>query len=235
MHLFYSPDIQDVPVYVLSEEESKHAVRVLRLNTGDEVWLTDGIGSMYRAQILDNHPKRCSLQIVERMPEYGKRNYRLHMAVAPTKNNARFEWFLEKATEIGIDEITPLLCDYSERDNVKVERLNKVITAAVKQSLKAYHPKLNVSDTFANYLKFASTKKAFIAWCNAPAQDRLENFVKAGEEVVVFIGPEGGFSEKEITQARAVGVTPVSISTNRLRTETAAVVACHSIAFINKA
>lgn len=234
MHLFYTPDIEDKDIYQLSEEESKHAVRVLRLNTDDEVWLTDGKGNMIQAKVSDNHPKRCALQIVKRISEYGKRKYRLHLAVAPTKNIARFEWFLEKATEIGVDEITPILCEHSERDIVKTDRLNKVITTAVKQSLKAYHPQLNPMKKFSAVLKEQKKSKMHLAWCSATEDMRIETFIEPEEDVLIFIGPEGGFSPNEIEEAKDLGVSLVSISSSRLRTETAAIVACHSLAFINK-
>ncbi len=234
MHLFYTPDIEKDDFYQLNEEESKHAVRVLRLNIGDEVWLTDGKGTMIQAQLVDNHPKRCNLKIVKRIEKYAKRDYRLHMAVAPTKNISRFEWFLEKATEIGIDEITPILCEHSERNTIKADRLNKVITAAVKQSLKAYHPKLNGLRKFSDLLKENRDSKMLLAWCEATKENRIDNFVKPKEDILVFIGPEGGFSDNEVKQAKDAAVNLVSISDSRLRTETAAIVACHSIAFINK-
>ncbi|MCD6091857.1 MAG: 16S rRNA (uracil(1498)-N(3))-methyltransferase [Bacteroidales bacterium] len=234
MHLFYTPDIEDDQYYQLNEEESKHAVRVLRLTNGDEVWLTDGKGNMIKAELIDNHPKRCNLQIIERKSQYGKRNYHLHMAVAPTKNNERFEWFLEKATEIGIDEITPILCDHSERSSVKTDRLNKVITAAVKQSLKAYHPQMNPMKKFSELIKEQNKSKILLAWCNATKEERIETIIKEKEDVLIFIGPEGGFSTNEIEMAKSAGVSLVSISESRLRTETAALVACHSLAFINK-
>jgi len=234
MHLFYTPDIRNEEIYFLNEEESKHAVRVLRLDLGDEVWLCDGNGNMMKALILENHPKKCSLQITERIAEYGKRNYRLHLAVAPTKNIDRFEWFLEKATEIGVDEITPILCEHSERDTIKIERLNKVITAAVKQSLKAYHPKLNTMKKLKDILKEQKLGKSLMAWCKASSDNRLEKFLLPQEDVLIFIGPEGGFSESEVNQAKEAGVKLVSISASRLRTETAAIVACHSVAFINE-
>lgn len=234
MHLFYTPDIKGEDFYQLNEEESKHAIRVLRLNVDDEVWLTDGRGNMMQAKVLDNHPKRCSLQIIKRVADYGKRNYRLHMAVAPTKNSSRFEWFLEKASEIGIDEISPILCEHSERNTIKIDRLDKVITSAIKQSLKAYHPTLNPLKKFSEVLKEHSKEKMILAWCQATEDERIENFIEPREDVLIFIGPEGGFSESEIQEARAAGVSLVSISTSRLRTETAALVACNSLAFINK-
>jgi 16S rRNA (uracil1498-N3)-methyltransferase len=234
MHLFYTPEIDLSDTYELSEEESKHAVRVLRLKMGDEIWLTNGKGSLFQAKLLNEHPKRCNIQITKRLTEQGKRDYRLHIAVAPTKNNTRFEWFLEKATEIGIDEITPLICEHSERNVVKTDRLNKVITAAVKQSLKAYHPQLNATQKFTEFIETHRSETQLLAWCKASPDHRIENQVNAGEDVILIIGPEGGFSETEIELAKKKGVSFVSISSSRLRTETAALVACHSIAFINK-
>lgn len=234
MHLFYTPDIQNIEFFQLTEEESKHAVRVLRLEINDEVWLTDGKGNLMKAIILENHPKRCTLQILHRFEKYGKRNYRLHLAVAPTKNIERFEWFLEKATEIGVDEITPILCEHSERTSIKSDRLEKVISAAMKQSLKAYHPILNPMMKFADVLKHVTASAKLMAWCEAPADERIENFVKPTEDALIFIGPEGGFSQKEIEMAKLAHTHLVSISSSRLRTETAALVACHSIAFLNK-
>lgn len=234
MHLFYTPDIENDEFYQLDEEESKHAVRVLRLNVGDEVWLTDGKGRMMQAKLIENNPKRCNLQIVNRLVDYGKRNYHLHLAVAPTKNSSRYEWFLEKATEIGVDEITPIICEHSERTMIKTDRLNKVITAAMKQSLKAYHPILNLPIKFNELLKAKKEDKILLAWCSASAKERIEKFTEANEDLLIFIGPEGGFSKHEIEEARKTGVKLVSISSSRLRTETAAIVACHSVAFINK-
>jgi 16S rRNA (uracil1498-N3)-methyltransferase len=144
MHLFYTPDIAPAhPQYFLNEEESKHAVRVLRLTAGAEVQLIDGRGGLYTAQIKDAHPKRTILQITNVVTEYNKRDHYLHIAIAPTKNLERLEWFLEKATEIGIDEISLIICQRSERKEAKAERLNKIIISAIKQSLKAYSPVLN--------------------------------------------------------------------------------------------
>ena len=150
IHLFYTPDLSG-DRYTLNEEESKHCTKVLRLLAGTRVALIDGEGGFYTAEIIVPHPKHTELQIVEAQKEYGKRNHYLHIAIAPTKNIDRLEWFLEKATEIGIDEITPVIAERSERKEVKAERLNKVITSAVKQSLKAYHPKLNPAEKLSSF------------------------------------------------------------------------------------
>lgn len=233
MHLFYTPDILS-ETYQLSEEESKHASRVLRLAEGDEIILTDGKGNWMPSEIIDAHPKRCQIKVKEKLENYQTRPYKLYMAVAPTKNIGRFEWFLEKATEIGIDKIIPLLSEHSERKEIKQARLEKVVTSAMKQSLKAWHPTLNQITSFNDVINTDFDGKKLIAWCEAAIGDRIEKRVELGDDVFILIGPEGGFSPNEIEQAKNKGFIPVSISQSRLRTETAAIVACHSIAFINK-
>src|ERR1700749_1732311 len=166
MQLFYTPDIEPkTSQYFLSEEESKHAVKVLRMAVGDKAQLIDGKGGLYEAEIMDAHPKRTILKINSVITEYGKRNHYLHIAIAPTKNIERLEWFLEKATEIGIDEISLIICQRSERKEAKVERLDKIITSAIKQSLKAYHPVLNEAKSFSNFLAKDLDGQKFIAHC----------------------------------------------------------------------
>ncbi len=233
MHLFYTPDIIG-ETYQLPEEESKHASRVLRLEKGDEIILTNGKGDWMPAEIIDAHPKRCLVKIKEIIKNYHPLPYQLYMAVAPTKNINRFEWFLEKATEIGIHRITPLLSEHSERKEIKQQRLEKVITSAMKQSLKAWHPVLDDMTSFSQVLETEFNGIKLIAWCEANEDDRIEQMLKSGEKTLILIGPEGGFSPEEIQQAKEKNFIPVSISKSRLRTETAALVACHSVAFINK-
>ena len=239
MHLFYTADLNpEQKSYQLSEEESKHAVRVLRLNQGDKVQLIDGVGGFYEAEISDPHPKRTQLNIISYQAEFQKPQYHLHIAVAPTKNIDRIEWFLEKATEIGIQEITPIISEHSERKDVKTERLNKVIVSAMKQSLKAYMPVLNEATSFDAFLKnFAeqqSLNKA-IAHC---VEDQEKKFLnqefKPNQNYLILIGPEGDFSPSEIEKAISVGFIPVSLGEARLRTETAALYACTEIALLNR-
>jgi len=225
MHLFYTPDINS-EIYTLEEQESKHCIRVLRLKTGDEITLTDGIGNMYFTKIIDDHPKRCKVQVVEVEKEYGKRLFKIHIAVAPTKNIARTEWFIEKATEIGIDEITPLICEHSERKTTKTERLAKVVTSAVKQSLKAYHPVINDSVEFKKFITQEFDGEKFIAYCSDEYRDSLKNIYRKGKDALVLIGPEGDFSPAEVDLAIKHGFKPVSLGSSRLRTETAALFAC---------
>lgn len=232
MHLFYTPDIVG-DAYQLSEEESRHCIKVLRLGMGDVVQLIDGKGGLYKAEILDPHHKHTTLKIQEHVQEYSKRNHYLHIAVAPTKNIERFEWFLEKATEIGIDEITPLICERSERKEVKVERLNKIITSAIKQSLKAYHPKLNDLCTFKNFLKLPAEEK-FIAHCINQEKSALKDKISKHGNYTILIGPEGDFSPLEIDLAVSDNYIPISLGASRLRTETAALQACFEINFLNR-
>lgn len=233
MHLFYTPDLSG-DSYKLNEEESRHCTKVLRLTAGDIIHLTDGKGGLYTASITDVSGKQCEVNIIENKTEYGKRNFFLHLAVAPTKSIDRLEWFLEKATEIGIDEITPLLCKRSERDVVKTERLNKVITSAVKQSLKAYYPKLNEITRLKDFLNIPFEGKKYIAHCEETSRIPLKNAVSISDNVLILIGPEGDFTSEEIALAISKGYEPISLGNSRLRTETAALVACHTINLINQ-
>ncbi len=233
MHLFYTPAI-DSEIYQLDEEESKHCVRVLRLKTGDQVNLVDGRGGFYLAEIISDHPKKTILQVKEYQKEYSKRNHHLHIAVAPTKNIDRFEWFLEKATEIGIDEITPIICDRSERKEVKIDRSNKIITAAIKQSLKAYHPKLNQQISFKEFVLKASADARFIAHCEDGIKNEISSDFKKHQNYLILIGPEGDFSPHEIEYALQNGFVPITLGESRLRTETAGLQACFEINYLNR-
>lgn len=233
MHIFYTPDINS-NTYSLSEEESKHCIRVLRLQKGDSLNLVDGRGGFYDAIVDDPHPKRTSLKVLSRHDEFGKRNHYLHIAVAPTKNIERFEWFLEKATEIGIDEITPLICERSERKDLKTDRLNKVITSAVKQSIKAYHPKLNEPMRFKDFIASAYSTHKFIAHCIDSEKFSLKDKIVLNSNYLVVIGPEGDFSPMELTIATNAGFIPIGLGSSRLRTETAALEVCFEVNFLNR-
>lgn len=234
MQLFYTPDILD-NIYLLSEEESKHCVKVLRLREKDSLFLTNGLGTLYKAEIIEAKPKACSLKVIETLVDYEKRNYRLHIAIAPTKNIDRFEWFLEKATEIGIDEITPLICEHSERKIIKPERLERVVIAAMKQSLKAYKPIINPLTTIEEFFtKDHSNSKRYIAHCHEGNKEILKHVYSHKEKSCILIGPEGDFSPQEIGLANVNGFQAVSLGNARLRTETAGVVACHTISLINQ-
>jgi len=226
VQLFYVPNISGKQV-ILNETESKHAIRVLRLVKGSEIQLIDGEGGFYKAMITDPHPKKCQLMVTYSELEFEKRKFKLHLAIAPTKNIDRFEWFLEKCTEIGIDEITPLLSEHSERKVIKPERLEKILIAAMKQSLKAYLPKLNPLTDLNTILSSTACQNKFIAHCNEGEKDHLKNSIQAGEDLLILVGPEGDFSLSEVELARQKGFREISLGKARLRTETAGVVACH--------
>jgi len=235
MHLFYTPDITPShPQYFLNEEESKHAVRVLRLEAGSPVQLIDGKGGLYTAEIKDAHPKRTILQITGVTTEYQKRNHYLHIAIAPTKNLDRLEWFLEKATEIGIDEISLIICQRSERKEAKTERLDKIITSAIKQSLKAYHPVLNEPIAFNKFLAQPFDGQKFIAHCEDRHKTNLQAELQKHGRYLILIGPEGDFSPAEIDGALDNGYKAITLGESRLRTETAALEACFEVNFLNR-
>lgn len=233
MHIFYTPDINS-DTCILNEEESRHCVKVLRLESGSMLQLVDGKGGFYTAVIEDPHPKRTKIKVLSVQKDYGKRNHYLHIAIAPTKNIERMEWFLEKATEIGIDEITPLICDRSERREVKAERLNKVITSAVKQSIKAYHPKLNEAERFSDFILNNAHSQKFIAHCIESEKFALKEQIKLNSDYLVLIGPEGDFTPDELNAAIKQDFIAVSLGNSRLRTETAALEACFEINFLNR-
>lgn len=232
--LFYTPLIErGHSAFVLDEQESKHAVRVLRLSAGSEVGLVDGKGTRYRARIVDPHPKRTVLEVVETIAEPGHPYY-LHIAIAPTKNMERTEWFLEKATEIGVDEITPIICERSERKDVKLERLEKIVVAAMKQSLKARLPIINAPIKYERFINQLHTGDKCIAHCATGDKKYLKDIVTKGGSSLLLIGPEGDFSDVEINQALNQRFVATSLGTSRLRTETAALAGCMEIAFINR-
>ena len=235
MQLFYAPDIT-LPRYTLNEEESKHCIRVLRMRLDDELHITDGKGNLYRCKVVDDNVKRCTVEVVHTTQKYEPHPNKLTMAVAPTKNIDRFEWFLEKATEVGIYEVFPLECDHSERRQIKIDREEKVITSAVKQSLKAYHPTLHPMTSFKEVVTMPFEGDKFIAHCNDTLGEReyLGKLVKKEGNTLILIGPEGDFSQEEITFALDNGFKAISLGKERLRTETAALVATVITSTINK-
>ncbi|MDR0754303.1 MAG: 16S rRNA (uracil(1498)-N(3))-methyltransferase [Prevotellaceae bacterium] len=233
MHVFYSPDINGIR-YCLNETESKHCRSVLRLNTDDLIYLIDGCGNFYTAKIADLSAKKCIVDIIDVKNNYEKRNYRLHIAIAPTKSIDRFEWFLEKATEIGVDEITPIVCEHSERKALKTERLQKVIIAAAKQSIKAFLPKINEIMSFKNMAEQKFEGKKLMAHCGENDKVSLKKIIKPHENALIFIGPEGDFSKNEIRFALQNNFIEISLGNSRLRTETAAVHACSTVCLINE-
>ena len=235
MNLFYAPDI--LQTLALPEEESQHCAKVLRMKAGERIHIIDGVGGLYEAEILEAHPKRTQVAILSEQHEYGRRPFRLHLAVAPTKNIDRFEWFVEKATEIGFDELTPLCCRYSERKIIKPERIEKILVSAAKQSLKAYVPRLNPMTTFKDFINNSSSltshSSLFIAHCYDQPKQHLLHACPPASDVVVMVGPEGDFSEEEVELALRNSFQAITLGESRLRTETAGVVACHLVTIAN--
>ena len=233
--MFYTPDIDTS--HFLSEEESAHCVRVLRYDRGDEILLTDGRGTTFHARITNPHPRRCEFEILSQEKQDKTHNIYLHVAIAPTKNIERLEWMVEKCTEIGVDEITPLLCRFSERKNLRNDRLEKIILSAAKQSLTPYLPKLNELTDFATLMQqYGGNEEMdkFIAHCYKDEKRELKDALQKGRDVLILIGPEGDFSEQEVELAIAKGFVPVGLGRSRLRTETAGVVACHTVVLLNE-
>ena len=229
--LFYAPYIADDPI--LPEDESQHCVRVLRLKEGDSVTITDGKGYLYTAILENAHPKHCRVNISERQPQKPLWDYEIHIAVAPTKNIDRMEWFVEKATEIGINTITCLCCRHSERREIKLQRLNKIAVSAMKQSQKTILPQINEMIDFNKFISQGFNGQKMIAHCTEDKKISIKEAYKPGSNALILIGPEGDFSNDEINAAISAGYAPVTLGKSRLRTETAALVACHTIHLFN--
>ncbi len=234
MQLFYNPDLNEqLETFTFPKDESKHITKVLRKKEGDTLFMTNGKGWLLEGKITIADIKNCQVSITNKTFQ-PKKSYSLHLAVAPTKMNDRYEWFLEKATEIGIDTITPIICDHSERKVIKTERFEKILQSAMKQSLHCYLPKLNPAISFKNFIDQEHNGQLFIAHCEETKRQSLKNTIEAKRDITVLIGPEGDFSVKEIEMALERGFIPVTLGETRLRTETAAIVACHSVVFTNE-
>ncbi|MCQ2294854.1 MAG: 16S rRNA (uracil(1498)-N(3))-methyltransferase [Bacteroidales bacterium] len=234
MHLFLTDDTTG-PYATLSPDESKHCIRVLRMGLGSELLLTSGDGTMCRARVIAPDDRACEVEIIERDTQYQARPFRLHLAVAPTKNTARLEWFIEKAVEIGIDQITLLVCQHSERAKQNTDRLQKIIDSAMKQSLKALRPQLQGPMPIMDFLhSLPSSTTKLVCYCSGQERQTLRQVYQPGHDAVVLIGPEGDFSPQEISTALGLGFQPVTLGSCRLRTETAALYATTAINFINE-
>jgi 16S rRNA (uracil1498-N3)-methyltransferase len=235
MQLFYNPNItKDTKQLTFDKTESRHIVRVLRKKIGDQLFITNGNGLLFNSEISIANDKKCLVIITNTDKKPKPWSYYLHIAIAPTKNIDRFEWFLEKATEIGIDEITPLLCDHSERKVVKTERLEKIIESAMKQSLKFHLPKLNPSTKFSDFIKKSFDSNLYIAHCEKTDKQTIKSVLLPNQKTIILIGPEGDFSISEIERAIQQNFTPITLGESRLRTETAGVVATQMVSFINQ-
>lgn len=234
MHLFYQPDIvPDEPVQLLTEDDSRHAVKTLRLSVGDAVAVTDGRGNRYLAAIHSVDARRCAFRITE-VQTTPPRSFSIRICIAPTKNSDRIEWFIEKAVEIGIERISFFFGQHSERRVLKLERLEKIAVAAMKQSLQSYLPTIDEALPFGDFLKTVTEEQRFIA--HLPTNELPQNLLKRATvagQYAVLVGPEGDFSEREIQQAMAAGFQMVTLGPNRLRTETAGLMACHTLTVLN--
>jgi len=234
MQLFYNTEIDEsTESFSFDKEESRHIIKVLRKKDSDILHVTNGLGLLFETQITLASDNKCIVQVLS-IKKTNEPKFRLHLAVAPTKMNDRFEWFLEKATEIGIQEITPIICDRSERKVINLERFEKIILSAMKQSNETYLPKLNEAISFKEFIKQKNEGLQLIAHCEETDKKSLKDILQPNESVTMLIGPEGDFSEKEIALALENNYQPVTLGNTRLRTETAAIVACHSVVFFNE-
>ncbi len=234
MQLFYNPAISSEDKEVIfPKDESKHIVKVLRKQEGDNLNITNGKGFLFSAEIIEANHNKCKAKITAVEQERDKK-YHIHLAVAPTKMNDRFETFLEKATEIGLDKITPIICDHSERKVVKINRFERVLQSAMKQSLHYSMPEISEAISFQEFIQQEQNEQKFIAHCEENEKKSLQKELEPGKSYTILIGPEGDFSSEEIESAIKAGFIPVTLGNTRLRTETAAIVAAHTAALINE-
>lgn len=227
MQLFYG--YKEGDRVMLSEDESKHAVKVLRKSVGDELNVFDGKGNLYTGRIVDNHPKHCGITIDNVEENWGALPYSFHLAIAPTKNMDRLEWLVEKAVEIGISRITPLLCEHSERKVLKPARLERILLSATKQSLKGTLPQLDELTAFKEFIQQQNGMPTFIGYCGEGIKSPLHQKMREhGSSVCVMIGPEGDFSPAEFEAALKAGIQGITLGDQRMRTETAGLAAVHT-------
>ena len=238
MILFYSPD-PIFTVHVLDEQESRHCIKSLRLRKNDQVYLTDGKGNLYLTQIVNDNMKGCSMEIIRKIEDYPRLPYHLHIGIAPTKNSDRLEWFVEKAVEIGISEITVMICEHSERTFIKPDRIERLMIAAMKQSLRTEIPIFTNKIYFNDFIEKTKDRysQKFIAYCGDLQQNisLLKTACQPAADTLILIGPEGDFTPNEVQKAIHCGFIPVSLGTFRLRTETAALAACATVSVVSEA
>ena len=234
MQAFYSPEVISSNFF-LNKTESRHCIRVLRLKKNEIINLIDGKGGLYEARIISENPDKCEVKVIRQIKNHNKRNFYLHIAIALTKSTDRFEWFIEKATEIGIDEITPLICTRSERKTVKMERLEKILISSMKQALVARMPKLNEIKTFEKFISDQGITEfnKYICHCSEGQRQKLKDLYTPGASVIAVIGPEGDFTSEEIQFAKKSNFQSVTLGNNRLRTETAGIAICQVLNFLN--
>ena len=220
-------------MFAFDKEESKHIIKVLRKQEGHKIHITNGLGFLFISEISLGLEKKCVV-IIREEQFFEPSTFYTHIAIAPTKMHDRMEWFLEKATEIGIQEITPIICEHSERKVYKIDRAEKIIQSAMKQSNQYYLPKINEAITFSEFIKKKFEGQKFIAHCEETDKNSFTNEIEKDKPIIILIGPEGDFSTKEIKLALENNFIPVTLGNTRLRTETAALVACHTIVLKNE-
>ena len=230
-NLFYSPDIDNISQ--LPEYESQHCVKVLRMRSGDKLTVTDGKGFFYDCELIDANSKGCTISVLNRYEVPTGRNFKLHIAFSPTKQMDRNEWFIEKATEIGIDKFTPIYSNFSERKDIKTERLKKIAISAIKQSQQASLPEIDIQVSFNDFISMQFNSKKYIAHCYDKPKTPLTQLYNKGDDALILIGPEGDFSEEEVESAIKNGFEPISLGERGLRTEAACLVAMHTIHVVN--
>ncbi|MDA9875454.1 16S rRNA (uracil(1498)-N(3))-methyltransferase [Flavobacteriaceae bacterium] len=234
MQLFYNSELDtSIKTFNFSKDESRHIVKVLRKSTGDLLMITNGKGWIFEAEVIIPNHNKCVVSILKSTFET-PRPYTIHLAVAPTKMNDRYEWFIEKATEIGVDIITPIICQNSERKIIKTERFEKILQSAMKQSLHCYLPSLAPAIRFSEFIKMPQEGATFIAHCEDGEKLKFKDQIEAKKSITILIGPEGDFSPNEIELALKHQYIPVSLGASRLRTETAGIVAGHTIQLCNE-
>ncbi|MEQ9660273.1 16S rRNA (uracil(1498)-N(3))-methyltransferase [Fulvivirga sp.] len=231
MHLFYEPNVSG-DQFILNEEESRHCIKVLRKKAEDNITIIDGKGNFITAQILDAHPKKCQVKVIETQAENPRKFY-IHIAIAPTKNVDRIEWFIEKSVEIGIDEISFINCQNSERRLIKMDRIEKKAISAMKQSLKATMPKLNDIQSFKDFINTENNSDKFIGFVDMDNPHHLVHKAQKSSKYLMLIGPEGDFTLEEVALALNNGFQKISLGQSRLRTETAGISACCLFNMIN--
>ncbi len=231
MQLFYSSNILQKE-YFLQDEEARHCSKVLRKKIGDIIQITDGVGHFYDARLTDIAPKKCQFEIINSMA-LNKPSFNIHIAIAPTKNIDRTEWFVEKAIEIGVNEISFLVTNHSERNKINIDRINKKAVSAIKQSVRPYLPQINEIQKIGSFLKSVNADQKFVAHLDESSPSYLSNVANHSRDYLVMIGPEGGFSNDEIDLILKNDFIPVRLGDHRLRTETAGVTACAILNSIN--
>ena len=233
MILFYTNNITD-NLAILEGDEAMHCTKTLRKKIGDTIYFVDGKGGMYDGKIIGSNKKSCSIVIENSHFTEKRKDYKVHLAIAPTKNINRLEWFLEKATEIGIDVITPIICQRSERKKIRLDRLTKVVAAAMKQSVKPHLPLMNDLMKFKDFIQQDLDGQKLIAHCNEGEKTALKHIYQPQNDVLIMIGPEGDFSNEEVAWSLKNGFSPISLGAERLRTETAGLASVHTISLINQ-